>query len=491
MSGVEKNAGTLRKAHSDLSTQIFRTVLARVVLVVLIGLPFARAFESLNDQEIKSKREALETAAQKAGLTRSSYCGAEFMGEFCFKPGPTAEVAQMVDDLRGLYKQKFTIVTQVLGTSFSMDLRRWIFAMPFLLIASEMYLLVLRKKRALIAAVANRNLTDVSKGLPLDRLLFQGSSAAFARYPAVLVDYISLALILYTVAYVVSVSSEFWQNTETLTLLLQTLFTATLYMIALYCYIASRMETQVKELLAIHPRKNGIVKAWQKVGALAHRIIFCLKPKKYLTVGSGLTLLSLVMLFGIDSCEGKTARGYQIVSGQIAVGHPASWIGTFLDDWVRVVYVIALVIAALTLCILLPGLSRVLENRVVVIQFYRLSGAICLYILSVLCTGWLQWVILSPIYLGLTLLLWWVFRSSRWPSVAKKWPGLRSFLLILYLPLVIAVGQYFWESRLAGWPVLLAGITAITIGYMRQVIKSESTVAVEQTAPVEIAKPGY
>lgn len=474
MSIFEKNASSLRRTHDDLSKQIFRIGLVRLVLILLLGLYFTRAFESLNDREVKNTQLALENAVKAAGLTRSNYCGPEFMGQFCYDNRPTVEVTERIDELKRIYTKKFSLDTQVLGVSFSLDLRLWIFAVPYLLIFSEIYLLILRKKKTLISIAAQHNL-DANKRetLYLDQLLFHQHSAPFARYPAGLLDYTGWVLILYTTSYVIDASREFWQNTD-LAPFLQSLITVALYAIGFYFYVVASLESQFENLFCIQPKKNRIVAAWRKTAFITRKLVLRLKAKGLLSAGSVVTFLSLFLLFGIDSCSSEAARGIRIVSGYARVEHPTSWFGSFLDDWVREVYIAALVIAGVTLLLLLPVFSRrLLRSRVLVSLLYRVSGFIVLYIVSLLSGGWIQWIFLTPLYLGLSLLLWWRFRFAKKVSAADRWPGMRSFLVVLYIPVLMAVGEYFWKTPLGGWPALLGGMIGITMGFMRLLMESD------------------
>jgi len=371
----EKDVETVRTAYQQLSDQVNRFTFVRFILLFILAISFARAFELINTAEIGKRQAAITDLESKiknlnerlnqpqaptqpgeegrhepsersavrpyapegAAQAVVSAEGVEGEGKAVGTaedearkktPSPRqeierlqTEVAANTEKIEEIYRQAFRVKIPFVGGDPMIDLRSWIYALPFLFILSEVYLYILRKQLGLLSRIAAYRVRQMkSEGIStFDRLLFSNepdSAPPFAQHPAQLFRVLYLPVHLALAVYIVATGKPFWKSWDpgALIAIIPILLTATYYAIAYSLHVSRQLETQVEAAVGLSPTPRRLCTVLENAQGRARALAARLKPGFSLTTGSLLIGMTLFLSFSMDSCAG-THRGYDLARG--------------------------------------------------------------------------------------------------------------------------------------------------------------------------------
>lgn len=409
--------------------------------------------------------------------------------------------------LREIYRSAFRLPVTVLGTGAEFDLRSWIYSIPFLLLLSEVYLSLLRnKRRLLLCAIAPRLLQEEGGKVPLLASVYvsnrSGFETAFARFSTGFIrlfDVASCASLLGYLFYAAQPILDVWTY-EAMWDALGLFIVAVFYLAAYREHVARSLDAQVESLLAIELPRSIMWRFWQRSCNLFRRLRGHALPRIYLSAGSVLVLLTLLLPISMVSCNGlqiKYGNGYELIRGKAfwpsafylehlgpAVSsedeHPLIDEVTAARESGKLLYTVAIGLALLTSLLMFRGRKRLatgtattLSRLLLVLSlsalmftvadaafslFYMLQNEASLYWVSVA-----YWLLGTVIVLCTTLL--------RREADEQKWRELASATCILYVPVIICSLVEFamavhdsWKNGLSILTYVL-GVTCLCVGY--------------------------
>ena len=203
MQFFEKDVETLRGAYQQLSTQITRSDFIRLVVLFIMITSFARAFELINTAETNQKQRTIrvleeqqkekvaqnkitplaaalqntnpaQTSGEKiAAQAESAHVEPDeaknFQEESATTPNELetieVELKHAQEALETSYRQAFRVKIPFVGGDPTIDLRSWIYGLPFLFILSEVYLFILRKQLKLLSLITTYIADLLSQGM--------------------------------------------------------------------------------------------------------------------------------------------------------------------------------------------------------------------------------------------------------------------------------------------------------------------------------------
>src|SRR5215510_15144849 len=362
----EKDLETIRDANQQISGQVARFTLVRFILLFILVISVARAFEQINTTEIKKKRAAIADLERQIGDINNkkfyqSQAPTQLGGEGGKGlmegsgakatapeiPAQTAvsnesgggrgkadgsvqdvahkeilssqqeiarlqtEVAENKEKIEEIYRQAFRVKIPFVGGDPTIDLRSWIYALPFLFILSEIYLYILRKQLELLGKIAAYRIRQMkfSEISTLDHLLFSNEPdnvPPFMQQPSQFLKALSLVAHPTLAIYLVAAGRPFWEdwNYNNLILITLLLLTATFYAVAYSLYVSNRLKTQVEATVGFSLAPSRLNAFLEKAQCRARSLAARLKPGFSLTTGSLLIGVTLFLGFSIDSCGG-------------------------------------------------------------------------------------------------------------------------------------------------------------------------------------------
>jgi hypothetical protein len=427
------------------------------------------------------------------------------------------------EEIEGIYRQAFRVKIPLPGGEIEIDMRKWIYCLPLAFLLSEIYLSTLRKQRRLLGRVGAYRIRQgrVRDFSIFDRLLFSNDARKappFAEHPSQLINRLCLACILVLAVYLVVAAKPFWQDWEPTNVLagLQIALTVIFYLAAYWLFIFAKLDVQVASpAIGLALTKNPLVsiagngKRWF-LSQLAR-----IKPVISLPAGGLLVLMTLFLATSVGPCS-RPHRGYDLVRGwtptpaqpanasarrndetpavaesEKAMGKspdrkPVYWPGMAgLSQYGiqypgRVIYIVSLLLALIApLSLLSFGMrSPPRQSRRWTAWLYAISGSLSIYVLSDSYFSLLALCIQSSyrFLLGLWLLFWFVpiflwlrFGLSRRIDRRERWPGIRSFLVLAYIPIAAFACVFIVIAVLAEVKGLLAyfiGIHLVSLGCM-------------------------
>ncbi|HEX8186928.1 MAG TPA: hypothetical protein VF586_01170, partial [Pyrinomonadaceae bacterium] len=194
----------------------------------------------------------------------------------------SGEYELLQDQLANLQKEAWSIQFSFLGTGPKLDLRKWIYLLPFLFILTEVYVQIYRRKLDLLYAVASCRISQSAHATALDKLLFQsppGRVSEYARHPADLEKWLYLLTLLFLAGYLWASGTGtpgylFYNWTERpWGHYGHMVVTAVFYATAYYVYASSRMEAQVREVVGAAPRPTAVVAGFKKTRVIARLLV--------------------------------------------------------------------------------------------------------------------------------------------------------------------------------------------------------------------------
>ena len=314
-----KDLESLRVESQQLGSRITRLSIVLVSVLAVVIFTITNALEKVDLPDLKNKLEA----AQR--LQESSYNDYERKRKELDKrptdAKPDQSLKEEVDRLQGLLnkarndvnearrkydeltKDSFSISPTLFGSGLKIDLRSWIYSIPFIVLVAFIYIQILRKKQKTLSEVAASQLSNNTETSKIDQLTFSerhGVETPYARNPSQLEQTIYILIIVFLLSYLIvalngaEVVLLGLGVIETLQYLLMFL-TVSFYGVTYYYYVSTSLDEQTAAITGWSARPSSVIRAWRKLQALLGMLISRLKPKILLTTGSLLVLASLFL----------------------------------------------------------------------------------------------------------------------------------------------------------------------------------------------------
>lgn len=506
---IGKELASLREEHQKLARSKTRVAIFTLSTYFLLSMTFSRAVAKINSAEahaiISEIISLRKTTGEEPGFPpflalsyRSQVVSArDTEAEAALTPQAKEAARRRQRALEATLAQKekewFTFEAVILGSHLELDLHSWIIATPFILFASGSYFFILLKKRQQVTRLGMHFVQQATLGSPssIDRLYFQPVGRRYAppytRYPADLEPLayaVALLALTTNLAFRLSsiAGSEFNEWLVWIGLFLVTLG---IYAFGYSCVISILLERQVDSLL--HICNPGLAaRVWTRSKKWSRAFLKPLRrrPRISVSMGSVLVLLSLPLAMTVHSC-GEARTGYDLMLGR----SDAHWFTVpegFLVEappWLpsdllgKLLYRISITLAIGSLLVVvadrrLPGL---LSNSKLVKTCLLISGLTTLFVTASL--GFIIvsfWLVVSE---TATILVWFVsgllwcrYNLSDDAAVAERWPTVRAFLLILFVPLIVintlALVECAIDGRTNGVMAFCTGNYLTTLGYL-------------------------
>jgi len=501
---LEKDLAAFASECDRLETRIRRQSFLRLTLFVLFVFFLASAFQTTNSKNASGIAARIRTLSDSTDalpdldgflttvyFARSPHTSRISLDEQTQDTTTSSRIARERGEEANLGNQLSRIVDQafaidlkapLLGTDLKLDLRIWGFVLPLCLICWEVYLSILRHKLHILqrlVAAAVQKAPDL--GTTLDALQFGEvgrNRSQWLRHPAQFEVIVSVLAGISLITYLGIEAATFLRGTsrETTLQFVEAYAFVLIYAICYGEYAKRQINALAQEVGGLSPRRP----AWQlRIETVLRRIRARVKPAPELSLGSGclLVLTTLWLLVGSDlGCNSSTGWEY--------IHHPSGWLvgpitgigaqGGKHNLIIAVLYGAGLVLGAATVILLLSSLARrqrLRQGRSTHVLAV-LATILVLYFVTELTFG--QFLDLSPYAIAVSLLwlvpmwLWW--RYTRAGPLRERWPHVRVALARWYTPqvlvaMVITVGTLFERPRLIGVPVLICGLTLLSLGY--------------------------
>lgn len=327
-----KDLETLRAESQQLGSRITRLSIILVSVLTVVTFTITDALNKIDLPDLKAKLEAAQRSRE------SAYNAYEQKRRELDKRPTNAEPEQSlkeeVDSLRGLWekagdeeqeaqrkydavtKESFSLSPSVLGSGLKIDLRAWIYSIPFIVLVAFIYIQILRKKQKILSVVAASLLSNNTETTKIDHLTFSerpGVETPYARNPSQLEQTIYLLIILFLISLTI-VAMDSAQIAllglgvkETFQYLLMFL-SVSFYAVSYYYYVSISLDEQTSAITGWPAKPSSPVKTWRKLQGLTRRLASRLKPQIPLATGSLLILASLFL-----STSASCANGDQVV----------------------------------------------------------------------------------------------------------------------------------------------------------------------------------
>ena len=388
-----------------------------------------------------------------------------------------------------LLKEQFSISPSVLGSSLRIDLRSWIYVIPFVTLFAFLYIQILRKKQAVISTIGAARVNENGEVAKLDLLTFchkSESGPAFERSSSRLEGAAHLVIVALLLTLIISALDD----TEVVFLGLQPLeiveyclmfFTAGCFAISYYYYESAALDLQAAVITDREIAPGLALRTWSRAKSITHVVLSRLKPRVSLTTAALLVLVSL-FLSTAASCDGPLPGHTMLrqdqgrwVTSIVNVNHDLYWKDA-INSLGRRGYVIGLVLALLTLLVVACSIIRIKirKDETVHLFLFVASGTLSLMIITDFSFSafWFKdevFLLSNAFWLIPSVLLYWLVFSTN----AANRAGVRSLLVAVVLPLFVVAAVYASYSAWIGYRgvlVYFAGINLMSLGYFRVVI---------------------
>jgi hypothetical protein len=229
MSSNKNGLEGLRAEYQSLSSRITRLSLVHISLLAIVTFTIGNGLEKVDVRDLQQELDAAHYAARGLfGVYESK--GVQSNGI------PDPERDHLRDDWMkaldketairkkydALLKEQFSISPSLLGSSLKIDLRSWVYCIPFVSLFALLYIQILRKKQAVISTIGAARVNENGESSKLDLLVFSkqsGLGSAFERSSSRLEE----AAHLITVAALLTIIISSLYDTEVVFLGLQRL----------------------------------------------------------------------------------------------------------------------------------------------------------------------------------------------------------------------------------------------------------------------------
>jgi hypothetical protein len=313
-----KDLETLRAESQQLGARITRLSIILISVLTVVTFTITNALEKVDVSELKYE---LDRAKQSTETYWNIY--QDKLSELSNSPSTAnlEEEEKRKDSLRDLWStasdkqseiqrrydtlltESFSISPSLLGSGLKIDLRVWIYSIPFIVLVATIYIQILRKKQKTLSVVAASQVSSNTEVTNIVRLAFSEHpdvETPYAKSPSQLEQAIYLLITAFLLTHIIVALSatELVLLGLSFTVSLQYLLmflTVSFYGISYYYYIVVSLDRQSAALTGWPAEPSLAIKSWRKLQALTQRRILKLKTKRSLTIGSLLVLSSLFL----------------------------------------------------------------------------------------------------------------------------------------------------------------------------------------------------
>jgi len=323
MAADEKDLDNLRTESDQLGARVRRICVVMIGLLIIVTVTITNALEKIDVRDLHEELVKVSQSADSAWFIYDSLHSKDDQS-----PVKSEDKKKEEDKLRetwkdandkkievqrkydALLKESFSIRPSLLGSNLSLDLRVWIYTLPFIAILAVLYVSILRKKQRVLLILAAPQVRDLSQTGTLNRLAFSKSSklrTAYSRTPSDLEQFIYVLVTVFLLTQIVSAAADaevislglgFAESLQYLSMFLTTVF----YAFGYYFFTSEKIDRQVTVITQKVLKQSIAVRIWRKLGVRALGLLRRLRPRISLTTGSLLVLASL-FLSTAASCQ--------------------------------------------------------------------------------------------------------------------------------------------------------------------------------------------
>lgn len=326
MTSDEKDLDCLRAESDQLGTRVRRLIVVMIGLLIIVTVTITNALEKVDVRDLHQELDEVSLSADSAW---NAYYSNNFLRSNTDQSQSKPEDKQKEEDkLReiwknadhkkrevqrkydALLKESFSITPSLLGSSLSLDLRVWIYTLPFIIIFAVLYVAILRKKQKILLILAAPQVRNKSQTSTLNQLTFSNddkSKTPYSRTPSDLEQgiYVVVTLFLFTQIVVSVADAEvnnlgvgFLESLQYISMFLTMVF----YAFGYYFFTSDLLDRQVAVITKQLRKETIAIRIWRKLGVMVVWLVRRLRPRISLTTGSLLVLASL-FLSTAASCE--------------------------------------------------------------------------------------------------------------------------------------------------------------------------------------------
>lgn len=495
MSSDKNGLEGLRAEHQSLSSRITRLSLIHISLLTIVTFTIGNGLDKV---DVRDQKRDLDTAHYIAQALFEAYLSKKVESNGILDPEKERlrdewmkafdKEQDMQKKQDALLKEEFSISPSVLGSSLNIDLRSWVYCIPFVTLFVFLYIQILRKKQTVISTIGAARVNETDEVAKLDLLMFSHKSEvrpAFERSSSQLEAAAHLVIVALLLTLIISALAD----TEVVFLGLQPLeiveyclmfFTAGCFAISYYYYESAALDLQASIITDREIAPGLALRTWRRATSRTHDVLSRLKPRVSLTTAALLVLASL-FLSTAASCEGPLPGHTMLRQDQ---GH---WVTSIVNvknslywqDAINLLgrggYLIGLVLALTTLILVACSILRIKirKGETVHLFLFFASGALSLMTIADLSFSafWFKdelFLLSNAFWLFPSSLLYWLVFTN----TANR-AGVRSLFVTVVLPLFVVAMVYSSYSAWIGYRgvlVYFAGITLMALSYLRVVM---------------------
>lgn len=312
-----KDLETLRAESQQIGSRITRLCIILISALVIVTFTITNTLEKVDVRELKQN---LDNATMALEFLSGTY--RRHLNETKQQPpssNPKEDNAK--DPIHDAYskalnekieaqrkfdaamKESLSISLPILGTGLKIDLRTWIYSIPFISIIAVVYIQILRKKQRVLSAIAALQIFNNAEANKLDQLTFSefpGLETPYARNPSQLEQIVYLLIIIFLISFIIVALDQAdivllgLGTIETLQYLLM-LLTISFYGLSYYYYVATALDKQTAAIAGWVAKPTILIRAWRKLRVSVLAFSSRVKPKISLTTGAFLILASLFL----------------------------------------------------------------------------------------------------------------------------------------------------------------------------------------------------
>lgn len=315
MKAENKDLETLRTEHQQLGSRITRLSIILISILTVVTFTITNALKKVDvsnlKQELDNAKQAREIASNyyfDADIKTQSNEEIEKLRDLYLKAN--GKENELQDKYDTFLEESFSINPSIFGSGLRIDLRSWIYSIPFIVLIAGIYIQILRKKQKTLSLIAASQLSNTTEPTKIDRLIFSerpGIETPYARNPSQLEQTIYLLIIVFLLSLIIVALNDADVVLLGLGLIetFQYLFmflTVSFYGVSYYYYVSTSLDEQATAITGHSTKPSFPIRTWRKLQALTRRLTSRLRPKISLATGSLLILASL-FLSTAASCD--------------------------------------------------------------------------------------------------------------------------------------------------------------------------------------------
>lgn len=220
--------------------------------------------------------------------------------------------------IRELYRTAFSAEIGLLGINAVVDLRNWFALIPLVVLISEIYLAIERKKLSLLAiavGMASETERPADKSAKFyEQLFISGQGTAFSRHPAQLIGVFQYTLVILLLGYLATaVFGGPFSFSDVIFPALSTTIILAWYARRYYQRVAAALEFDLVAALGSPLTRAPRVRRGASLATLYRKLSDSVGPKLQLSSGSSLVLLTLFMSVNFNFCSDTNPKAHQFL----------------------------------------------------------------------------------------------------------------------------------------------------------------------------------